>query len=435
VNWLNASQGFPAAYKFVNQPGDVDYDANADVDLWEPFDPGFDADNRFRNRLAYYVLPDVDEWYKAAYYDPHMLDGAGGYWNFPTGSHDPPLPVVSGTDPGTAVHSQRLSQGPADITQAGGLSPYGVMALGGNVWEWEETELDLVNDDPAAIRGVRGGRWLNAPGALNVFERDDDDYPTHEFLNLGFRVARIPVPSSLVEFDVSPGLGKFETADEVDSFLIVEASSDGYRIKAFQAGPEDGPLPRLSIHWTTEPDQWYLIEAELESVSITNDSRDSRDAVADIESADGIRFGTQVLPPNPASGVYGLAWQFNPLGDDFGDVSVEWAFTAIPIDPPIPGDADADGAVGFADFLAVSGRFNSDGWGWSGGDFNFDGTTDFADFLILSDGFGRTSGAVAAIPEPSSLTLLVLVVATIGPMWRRCRFPLELPRRRRCRNS
>ena len=157
TNWLNASQGFPAAYKFSTQPGEPGYNANADINLWVTGDAGFDASNPFRNSQAHYFLPSVDEWYKAAFFDPNR--GAGGYWDYPTGSDAAPTPVASGTAPGTAVNDQTLEQGPADITLAGGLSPYGTMAQGGNVAEWQETEWDLVNDTVSAVRGVRGAVW------------------------------------------------------------------------------------------------------------------------------------------------------------------------------------------------------------------------------------------------------------------------------------
>jgi hypothetical protein len=39
---------------------------------------------------------------------------------------------------------------------------------------------------------------------------------------------------------------------------------------------------------------------------------------------------------------------------------------------------------------------------WQQGDFNGDGKVSFADYLILEANFGKT------IPEPASLTLLVL---------------------------
>ena len=90
----------------------------------------------------------------------------GGYWNYPTGSDAAPTAVTSGTTAGTAVYDQVFSQGPADITQAGGLSAYGVMAMGGNVYEWEETEFDLVNNSGSGNRAIRGGYWDMGSGLL-----------------------------------------------------------------------------------------------------------------------------------------------------------------------------------------------------------------------------------------------------------------------------
>jgi len=85
--------------------------------------------------LRVYFLPSVDEWYKAAYYDPT----GGAYYDYPTGSNTAPTPVASGTAAGTAVYSGQV--GPANITLAGGLSPYGTMGQGGNVYEWDEYRL------------------------------------------------------------------------------------------------------------------------------------------------------------------------------------------------------------------------------------------------------------------------------------------------------
>ena len=90
----------------------------------------------FRNSLAKYFLPSVDEWYKAAYYDPT----SGVYDLYPTGSNTAPTAVASGTAAGTAVFPADYC--PADITLAGGLSPYGTMGQGGNVYEWNETAFD-----------------------------------------------------------------------------------------------------------------------------------------------------------------------------------------------------------------------------------------------------------------------------------------------------
>jgi formylglycine-generating enzyme required for sulfatase activity len=197
VNWLNTSQGYPPAYQFAMQPGDAGYSANANILLWQSGDPGYNAANPLRNSLAYYFLPSFDEWFKAAYYDPNANGGVGGYWDYPTGSDTEPIPVSGGTAAGTAVYLQPFEQGPADIHHAGGLSPYGVMGLGGNVWEWEETEFDLVNDDSTSFRGVRGGNWFFDSFDLDASYRDFG-VPSVEGDDVGFRVASIPEPNTML---------------------------------------------------------------------------------------------------------------------------------------------------------------------------------------------------------------------------------------------
>jgi formylglycine-generating enzyme required for sulfatase activity len=197
VNWLNTSQDYTPAYKFDFQPGQPGYSALANITIWQASDPGYNSANEFRNSQAKYFLPSMDEWYKAAYYDPSANGGVGGYWNFPTGSDSAPTAVSGGTAPGTAVYGQPSAQGPADITNAGGLSPYLVMGMGGNVWEWEETESDLVNNSPSSARGVRGGDWSNNSFLLSASNRFFFN-PSSEDSLFGFRVASIPEPSSAV---------------------------------------------------------------------------------------------------------------------------------------------------------------------------------------------------------------------------------------------
>jgi formylglycine-generating enzyme len=184
VNWLNTSTGNTPAYKF---------DAGGTFQLWQPGDPGYDAVNRFRNSAAKYFLPSADEWYKAAYYDP-----AGGvYWDYPTGSNTPPIAVAGGMAPGTAVVLQGIPAGPADTMQAGGLSPYGTMAQGGNGGEWDETEFDLVNDSVLGLRGRRGGAWDSVPSTLSAEFRFTSEPAVSNF-GTGFRVASaIPEPSGM----------------------------------------------------------------------------------------------------------------------------------------------------------------------------------------------------------------------------------------------
>ena len=202
VNWLNTSTGSTPAYKFALQPGEGGYSANANIQLWTPSDAGYNPNNLYRNSLARYFLPSVDEWYKAAYYDPT----SGVYYDYPTGSNSAPTAVASGTAAGTAVYNQAIATGPADITLAGGLSPYGTMGQGGNVYEWEETDFDLVNDSSSSARGVRGGNWVNASSDLSSSIRISD-IPTDEERQHWFsRRKYIPEPSSGVLGVIACGL-------------------------------------------------------------------------------------------------------------------------------------------------------------------------------------------------------------------------------------
>jgi hypothetical protein len=179
VNWLNTSTGGTAAYKF----------SGSTFQLWSSTDAGYNANNLFRNSLAKYWLPSSNEWYKGAY------GKADGSWsNFPNGTDIAPTAVAGGTDANTAVFYGQ--SGPADITSAGGLSAYGTMGQGGNVWEWMETAYDGINNIAGESRELRGGSWEDISLGLDASFRYDY-YPANEnFYSLGFRVAGVPEPST-----------------------------------------------------------------------------------------------------------------------------------------------------------------------------------------------------------------------------------------------
>jgi formylglycine-generating enzyme len=192
ANWLNTSQGFPPAYKFMTAPDGTELAAAENVTLWSEGDVGYNTTNRYRNSRAKYFLPSMDEWYKAAYYDPK----SGVYFDYPTGSNSLPASVANGTAQGTVVYGHEIRVGPADVMLAGGLSPYGTMGQGGNVFEWEETSLDLKNDSPFSARGLRGGSWDR--NSLNLLSFHKSSSSASDFgFEMGFRVASVPEPSAL----------------------------------------------------------------------------------------------------------------------------------------------------------------------------------------------------------------------------------------------
>jgi len=187
VNWLNTSTGNQAAYKISGNS----------LLLWTSADAGFQASNPYRNSLAKFWLPSANEWYKGAYGSPD-----GTWYNYPT--MGPPTAVTGGTNAATSVYDQTVGAGPADVYNAGGLSAYGTMGQGGNVWEWTESAYDGVNNLTTEAREVRGSWWkerlVGYQAATSRFSVD----PTTETLgdgsstlNIGFRVASVPEPSSI----------------------------------------------------------------------------------------------------------------------------------------------------------------------------------------------------------------------------------------------
>jgi formylglycine-generating enzyme required for sulfatase activity len=149
----------------------------------------------FRNSLAKYVIANSDEWHKGAYGNPN-----GSWSNFPNGSDIAPTAVDGGTDPNTAVYrgqgQSNTRSGPADITNAGGLSSYGTMGQGGNVWEWNETSSDGSNDLVGEDVQLRSGCWIDVSYHFEASSRLNIN-PTNGDGTIGFRVASVPEPSSL----------------------------------------------------------------------------------------------------------------------------------------------------------------------------------------------------------------------------------------------
>ena len=145
-------------------------------------------------------IPSEDEWYKAAYYDASKNGGAGGYWRYPTQSD-----TLAGNTIGVA-HSANYWDGnyaqdqnglPSRLTDVGAYgansaSYYGTNDQGGNVWEWNDAVI-------SSSRGLRGGYWgssFDVSSLASSYRNYNDQTVGND--DIGFRVASVPEPTSLV---------------------------------------------------------------------------------------------------------------------------------------------------------------------------------------------------------------------------------------------
>jgi hypothetical protein len=191
VNWLNTSKGFSPAYDLAYNGGVYS------MSLWQSGQPGYDPSNPFRNSQAVFVLPSLDEYYKAAF---GLADGSG-YTLYANGSNTVPTAVASGTNAGTAVYNQAHATQPSSVTQAGGLSSYGTMGQDGNIFLMTETSTNGVNTNAADPRIVRGAFWESPASVLpSTYSGYYSDVTATNIDTLGFSVAQItgnvPEPSA-----------------------------------------------------------------------------------------------------------------------------------------------------------------------------------------------------------------------------------------------
>jgi hypothetical protein len=191
VNWLNTSQGYQAAYNLT-------YSDGWSMNLWgasEQASTGVRSEtNPYRHKDAHYFLPSGDEWYKAAY---HQNDGVtANYWDYPTGGNAVPDGIDFAGDPNyQAVFNDGYDQRqPNAVTDAGSsASAYGTYGQGGNVWEWNESAWDGVNDDASEDRAERGGYWANEGDYyLRSSTGRTSGNPANQYTYIGFRVASVP---------------------------------------------------------------------------------------------------------------------------------------------------------------------------------------------------------------------------------------------------
>ncbi|MFM1902609.1 MAG: hypothetical protein RLZZ440_509 [Planctomycetota bacterium] len=157
-----------------------------------------------------YALPSLDQWYKAAYYDP-TLGGSGGYYAYATQSNTAPGNTIGGGANQAnhvvgglyAVTGAAFASNQNYLTNYGAFSgsdsPYGTFDQGGNAGEWYDPGAGQAN------AGILGGAWNLNNGGSSSFNVStavgSANYDT------GFRVvAPVPEPSTMMVVALAAGM-------------------------------------------------------------------------------------------------------------------------------------------------------------------------------------------------------------------------------------
>ena len=162
-----------------------------------------------RNTGATWFLPNEDEWYKAAYYDPTLNSNTGGYFDFATSSDDLPTAEAPAGGTNSANYNNVFGNTTAVGAYTSALSPYGTWDQSGNVWEWNEA-----SEGSSSLRQVRGGSWSSRYSTtLSSSLGRSLSNTGNETSSFGFRVASlsspasVPEPGSLAVWAVLGGIG------------------------------------------------------------------------------------------------------------------------------------------------------------------------------------------------------------------------------------
>jgi hypothetical protein len=144
-----------------------------------------------RNAGDGYFVTSENEWFKAAYYDTT----SSSYFEFTTSSNvlptcSAPTATANRGNCGNAAGGVPVPVG----SYTGSASPNGTFDQGGNVWEWTESVVNDVFNNPA-YRAYRGGDYGNFNFRFDKTDRESTA-PGGEFGGVGFRLAFIPEPGT-----------------------------------------------------------------------------------------------------------------------------------------------------------------------------------------------------------------------------------------------
>ncbi len=170
--------------------------------------PAVNAINPNTSAAPAFSLPTENEWYKAAYYDPTLVGGSGGYYLYATQSNT--APGNDATNPTAANQANYVNaDGKYAVTQSTTLSPtqhyltdvgaftasasyYGTFDQTGNIYQWND-----LSGAAGSTRGLRGGAWNLAATLVSATRRLGAVSASTANYDTGFRlVSPVPEPAT-----------------------------------------------------------------------------------------------------------------------------------------------------------------------------------------------------------------------------------------------
>jgi len=174
-----------------------------------------------RNPGAVVALPSLNEWYKAAYYNP----SSASYFAYPAGSSTPTTCAAPGATPNTANCNNVVGHVITVGAYTGSASPYGAYDMGGNAFQWNEWA-----DSSGTYRGLWGAGWDN-PVIYSASSAPDFDLATLEVSSYGFRVVNLVPGDIIFVTSFTDGtIGEYTTSGATVNASLITGLSEPYGI-------------------------------------------------------------------------------------------------------------------------------------------------------------------------------------------------------------
>ncbi len=222
TSWLDAARF--CNWLHNSQPGTGVEDATTTEEGAYTLDGDTQSGSETRNPYATYWIPSEDEWYKAAYYDPTLQSGTGGYWTYATRSNTAPGNTIgSGSNEANyfngkyCVTSSTTTVGGTNVdflTPVGSFpnshSYYGTFDQSGDIYEWTDG-LTFPNNNGTPQRHARGGAWFADAAAMQ---------------SSASVLYAAPATQASVGFRVASNRGPTLSATAVGQFTLILTSTD-----------------------------------------------------------------------------------------------------------------------------------------------------------------------------------------------------------------